>query len=308
MSASASTRPSRRGRRWPLPATHPSRSTRSRSVDLVLSSPWPPLINIRSFRIQTVAAYGREKQVVEQFDRLQQPNVKAHRNALGLGSIFFGLGQASFPLLVVLVFSYGGDKFAKGQISITNLFAVFEMSFIGAFAVGKAFGFIGDISRSFHSFRVFSKWIERLPLVARLDSVIKTRPLHSPSEKVGGADIIFSKVQLVYPTRPERPAIHELDLHIKAGEKVAFCGPSGGGKSAVLALLARFYESSRGVITVDGEDIRAAELVDHYERISLVSQDAVLYEGTVRLSLRPFAHLQALTRLVLFLLFRWRST
>lgn len=184
------------------------------------------------------------------------------------------------------------------------------MAFIGAFSVGKAFGqshlapppgahcdqpltsdspplssppgFIGDISRAFHSFRSFSKWIERLPLVAKLDSLAKSRPLPTLSEKSGGADIIFSKVQLVYPTRPERPAIHALDLHIKAGEKVAFCGPSGGGKSSILALLARFYESSRGVITVDGEDIRAADLKDHYERISLVSQDAVLYEGTVR--------------------------
>ena len=59
-------------------------------------------------------------------------------------------------------------------------------------------------------------------------------------------------------------------------------GPSGGGKSSILGLLARFYESSRGTITVDGEDIRAAEISDHYSRIALVSQDAVLYEGTVR--------------------------
>lgn len=71
---------------------------------------------------QTVAAYGRERQVVEEFDRLQQPDVKAHRNSLALGSFFFGLGQASFPLLVVLVFWYGGDKFAKGQISITSAY------------------------------------------------------------------------------------------------------------------------------------------------------------------------------------------
>jgi ATP-binding cassette subfamily B (MDR/TAP) protein 1 len=90
--------------------------------------------------VKTVAAYGRETQVVEQFDRLQQPEVKKHRDSLALGSLFFGLGQASFPLLVVLVFWYGGDKYAKGQISITNLFAVFESSFIGAFGVGKAFG------------------------------------------------------------------------------------------------------------------------------------------------------------------------
>ena len=67
-----------------------------------------------------MAAYGRERQVVEEFDRLQQPDVSAHRNSLALGSFFFGLGQASFPLLVVLVFWYGGDKFAKGQINITS--------------------------------------------------------------------------------------------------------------------------------------------------------------------------------------------
>jgi len=171
--------------------------------------------------------------------------------------------------------------------------------------------FITDLSSSslasqVHSFGAFSKWIERQPLVAKLvaragsPSALEKKDIH------GGAEIIFSSVQLVYPSRPERPAIHSLDLHIRAGEKVAFCGelsisgtreekresdasrflslsgPSGGGKSSILGLLARFYESSRGTVTVDGEDIRAAEISDHYGRIALVSQDAVLYEGTVR--------------------------
>jgi ABC-type multidrug transport system fused ATPase/permease subunit len=64
-----------------------------------------------------------------------------------------------------------------------------------------------------------------VPLVAKIAPKALGRG-EKREERSGGAEIVFKKVELVYPTRKERPAIHELDLHIRPGEKVAFCGQS----------------------------------------------------------------------------------
>ncbi|KAG8936326.1 hypothetical protein FRC02_002919 [Tulasnella sp. 418] len=78
------------------------------------------------------------------------------------------------------------------------------------------------------------------------------------------------------------PALKDVSFEIKPGQTVAFCGPSGGGKSTVLALINRFYDPSLGTIEVDGIDIRAMPLSDYRSTLALVSQDAILYDGTIR--------------------------
>lgn len=86
-----------------------------------------------------------------------------------------------------------------------------------------------------------------------------------------------------------------MSLSIRPGEKIALCGPSGGGKSSILACIARFYEPQTGTIKVDQVDIRSVPLDDHWGSIALVAQDASLYAGTVR-PFPPFASLLCLFR------------
>ncbi|CED83556.1 Multidrug/pheromone exporter, ABC superfamily [Phaffia rhodozyma] len=234
--------------------------------------------------IKTVAAFGRERHVVNSFNEKQRPDIKKHRIAMLLASISFGLSQAILPLMALLIFWYGGKRLADGSVDILGLYATFEAVFIGGFSLSRMFTFLGDISRASNAFSILSGWMERKPMVATLKPSSSSTILSTkPSSK--GADIVFRNVDLTYPSRKERRAIEDLNLHIHPGEKIAFCGPSGGGKSSVIALLARFYEPNQGTILVDGEDIRATTLDDHFDRIALVSQDAVLYEGTVRFNL-----------------------
>jgi ATP-binding cassette subfamily B protein len=76
--------------------------------------------------------------------------------------------------------------------------------------------------------------------------------------------------------------LHELSLHIPAGDTVAIVGATGAGKSTVIKLLLRFYDVQRGRITLDGRDIRSINLADLRAAIGLVSQDVFLFHGTVR--------------------------
>ncbi|KAG8969866.1 hypothetical protein FRC03_000112 [Tulasnella sp. 419] len=93
--------------------------------------------------------------------------------------------------------------------------------------------------------------------------------------------IVFKNCTMQYAGR-YTPALKDVSFEIKPGQTVAFCGPSGGGKSTVLALINRFYDPSLGTIEVDGIDIRAMPLSDYRSTLALVSQDAILYDGTIR--------------------------
>jgi ATP-binding cassette subfamily B protein len=81
---------------------------------------------------------------------------------------------------------------------------------------------------------------------------------------------------------PGRPVLRDIDLHIRAGEVVAFVGPSGAGKTTLCALLPRFYEPDAGRITVDGRDTRGMTLASLRGQIGIVQQDVFLFAGTVR--------------------------
>lgn len=77
------------------------------------------------------------------------------------------------------------------------------------------------------------------------------------------------------------PVLNELDLHIKAGETIALVGPSGGGKTTLVKLLLRLYEPLSGSILIDGHDIRNIQLRSLRRHVGLVSQDSVLFSGTI---------------------------
>ncbi len=93
-------------------------------------------------------------------------------------------------------------------------------------------------------------------------------------------DIKFNQVTFVYK-RSKKPAIDGLDLEIKKGETVALVGSSGGGKTTVANLLARFYEPQTGQIFIDGLDISKLQLKNLRQHIALVSQEVALFNDTV---------------------------
>jgi len=98
-----------------------------------------------------------------------------------------------------------------------------------------------------------------------------------PPAAVSGA-LAFNKLSFGYGAQP---VLHDVSLQVPAGHTVAFVGATGSGKSTLIKLLLRFYESPHGSITLDGEDICALALADLRRAIGYVSQDVFLTDGTV---------------------------
>jgi ATP-binding cassette subfamily B protein len=93
-------------------------------------------------------------------------------------------------------------------------------------------------------------------------------------------DIRYEGITFGYT--PNRPVLRDIHLDIRAGETVAFVGPSGAGKTTIASLLPRFYEPDAGRITIDGIDIRAMTLASLRRQIGIVQQDVFLFSGTLR--------------------------
>jgi ATP-binding cassette subfamily B protein len=93
--------------------------------------------------------------------------------------------------------------------------------------------------------------------------------------------VVFERVSFAYPSRPDAPALVDVDLAVAAGERVALVGPSGAGKTTIFQLLLRFYDPQAGTVRVDGVDVSRADPAAVRLRIALVPQDPVIFAASV---------------------------
>lgn len=100
-------------------------------------------------------------------------------------------------------------------------------------------------------------------------------------EKIRG-DIEMKKVDFWYPSRPNNMVLRQFSLEVKSGMSVGLVGKSGCGKSTVIGLILRFYDVGKGWVRVDGVDIRELDLQCYRKHVALVSQEPVIYSGTIR--------------------------
>lgn len=113
-----------------------------------------------------------------------------------------------------------------------------------------------------------------------LDQPIETDAGQLALDRARG-DIDFQSITFAYSAE-KGDVLNDVTLHVAAGQKVAIVGKSGGGKSTLVGLLPRLYEPQRGVVKLDGRDIREYRLADLRRQVSLVSQDVVLFNDTIR--------------------------
>jgi len=103
-----------------------------------------------------------------------------------------------------------------------------------------------------------------------------------PESREGNVD--FSHVRFGYTE--DRTLIHDLDLHVHAGDKIAIVGPTGAGKTTLVNLILRFYDVNGGSITIDGVDVRDMKREALRSMIGMVLQDTWLFAGTIKENIR----------------------
>lgn len=92
----------------------------------------------------------------------------------------------------------------------------------------------------------------------------------------------MKQVDFAYPRRAENLVLRQFCLEVKPGTSVGLVGRSGCGKSTVIGLIQRFYDVERGSVKIDGVDVRELDLQWHRRHTALVSQEPVIYSGSIR--------------------------
>ncbi|KAJ0391962.1 hypothetical protein P43SY_002480 [Pythium insidiosum] len=233
------------------------------------------LASERLSNIRTVVALGLETSSSDEFEKLlEEPLSKGHKEAQ-INAV--SLGFSSFIMLSVyaLAFWYGGhlvnDKRATFDEVIRSLMAIM-MSLQG---VTGATTYFTDSEKATKAGAAIMALENRDVPINAFD---EQRGERLP--QVEGR-LTFRNVSFRYPTRPNVSVLKSYNLTIEPGQTVAFCGPSGGGKSTIIALLERFYDPIRGQIKLDGHDLRTLNLRWLRDQIGLVGQEPVLFSGSI---------------------------
>ena len=168
----------------------------------------------------------------------------------------------------------GGQDVLSGETSPGELTAFIFYAFI----VG---GSVGAISEVYSELQRAAGAAERLAELLEATSILK---IAEQPQTLSGKKLLplsFERVTFSYPTRKDIKVIDGISFAISPGEQIALVGPSGGGKSTLFDLMLRFYDPDSGGIFLDGIDLRELTLEEMRAHIGFVSQDTVLFAGTL---------------------------
>lgn len=197
--------------------------------------------------------------------------------------------KAKLGAYKVMSFSLAGIFMMTRMMILVVLVYGAWLSFTGQMSYGELVGFILYVNVLFKPIDKISALMELYPKgmagFKRFTELIDTEPdvkdvIDAVEVKSLKGNIVFQQVSFSYDDK--KPVLKEIDLHIPAGETVAFVGPSGAGKTTICSLIPRFYDVIEGSIAIDGIDIRQMTRKSLRSQIGIVQQDVFLFTGTLR--------------------------
>jgi len=226
-------------------------------------------------QLRTIAAFGLEQRSVERFEaELRLPFAQDVRKGVALG---LGTGCAQGVILFGAAFQYfiGGIFFDLGIVGFDDIMRCLLV------LIFMAFGFTAiskDAADRAEAMLAAERMHTLVTTKSKIDALAEggTAPTERARGRIEVRDVVFA-----YPARREVSVYDRLCLTIEAGQTVALAGPSGCGKSTLVALLERWYDVDDGTLLLDGMDIRTLSVRWLRSQIGLVSQEPVLFSGSI---------------------------
>ncbi|HEY3186885.1 MAG TPA: ABC transporter ATP-binding protein, partial [Solirubrobacteraceae bacterium] len=223
--------------------------------------------------VAVVQAYNRQAGEVERLARESKGAFDAEMTATRLRAVFTPLLDLFEMTGGLIVVGLGTYELAQGRLSLGGLVAFLAF-------LSQLYGPIRRMSRLVNTVFAASASAERvIELLDQRPSV--PEPASPRPAGRGPGRLTFDDVSFRYPGAP-RDALARVSFTVEPGQTVALVGASGAGKSTVAKLILRFYDTTAGAVRLDDEDLRELRLRDVRERVALLLQETLIFDGTVR--------------------------
>jgi ATP-binding cassette subfamily B protein/subfamily B ATP-binding cassette protein MsbA len=228
--------------------------------------------------IRVTKSFTREKENGRYFDDLNRSYYDANIDATRLAALFFPGVDFMGSLATALVVGVGGLLVLGDTLTAGTLVAF-------VLYVERFFNPIRELAQRYNTFQATMAASERIfNLLDRQPDIVDIPEAYDLPPIVGKVD--FEQVSFGYGNGIK--VLQNIDLHATPGQRIAFVGETGAGKSTIIRLLARFFDvqEGQGAIKIDGHDIRHLTQASLREQLGIVLQDTFLFTGTVADNIR----------------------
>ncbi|EGL17860.1 MULTISPECIES: ABC transporter ATP-binding protein [unclassified Paenibacillus] len=222
--------------------------------------------------IRVVQAFANEEYEKNLFKGTNQQYRQTKLLAYKLMAKSMSISYMMMRFVSLFVMLCGTYFVIQGELSYGQFVAFLLLSNVFFRPIEKINAVLESYPKGIAGFKRYISIIDTEPDVADGKDAVSV-------DKLKG-DIVFDSVTFGY--HDQKNILDKLSLNIRAGETIAFVGPSGAGKTTICSLLPRFYDCKSGAIRIDGMDVRDMTLESLRNQIGIVQQDVYLFEGTIR--------------------------
>ncbi|KAD7479524.1 hypothetical protein E3N88_02660 [Mikania micrantha] len=225
--------------------------------------------------LRTITAFSSQTRILKMLLGIQKETTHESIRQAWYTGLGFAFSESLVTCVWALGFWYGGKLISNDHIGAKSFFQTLLILVSTGRVIGEAGTMTNDLDKGFDG-------------VQSVFNVLDCNTLIDPEGPEGiKPDIIRGHVEIcevhfAYPARTDMKIFNNFSLNIEAGKSTALVGQSGSGKSTIIGLIERFYDPDKGVVKVDGKDIRSYHLRTLRKFIALVSQEPMLFASTIR--------------------------
>lgn len=223
--------------------------------------------------VRVVKSFTGEQREIDKFEQGNRAWLDIKKENYRWMGAFTATTRAFDGVMYLAVILAGGLFTVRGAIDPADLMAYLLYVATLLATIRRIVEFAEQFQRGMTGIERFFEVMDAAPDIESPENALKLPRLRG--------DIRFEEVSFAYADDPDTVILDHLNLDIRAGQSVALVGPSGGGKTTICNLIPRFYDVTGGRVTVDGHDVREADLDSLRGQIGVVQQDVYLFSGTI---------------------------
>ena len=225
--------------------------------------------------VRLIQAFHRTDDQIDTFVQSNRALYDAHLDSVRISAWYFPVIEFAGAATTAMVVGVGGVLVHKGTVSLGTVAAFILL-------IANLFEPISQLSQLFNSLQAAAASLHKL--YGLIDTPVDVVENLDAVELVAGGPIVLCDVGFSYGD--QRSVLSGVSMTINRGERVAFVGPTGAGKSTLAKLIARMYDPTIGSISIAGTDLRMVSRSSLRQRLAVVPQEGFLFQGSVRDNVR----------------------